>query len=102
MLVATSSTGRSLDLNPAKANSAKLGDAIREVFGRVRIYPDYVVQPVTRFDAADPTKMRVQMLLCLGVGTLIIPMAISGLAVRLHRRCRDSAALSPWCGRFRR
>ncbi|HIE3796158.1 TPA: host specificity factor TipJ family phage tail protein, partial [Klebsiella michiganensis] len=66
----TSSTGRSLDLNPAKANSAKLGDAIREVFGRVRIYPDYVVQPVTRFDAADPTKMRVQMLLCLGVGTL--------------------------------
>lgn len=66
----TSSTGRSLDLNPAKANSAKLGDAIREVFGRVRIYPDYVVQPVTRFDAADPTKMRVQMLLCLGVGAL--------------------------------
>jgi hypothetical protein len=42
----TSSTGRSLDLNPAKANSAKLGDAIREVFGRVRIYPDYVVQPL--------------------------------------------------------
>ncbi|WP_435339526.1 hypothetical protein, partial [Klebsiella pneumoniae] len=40
-------------------------------FGRVRIYPDYVVQPVTRFDAADPTKMRVQMLLCLGVGDLI-------------------------------
>ncbi|MHB4163309.1 host specificity factor TipJ family phage tail protein, partial [Klebsiella pneumoniae] len=67
----TSSTGRSLDLNPAKANTAKLGDAIREVFGRVRIYPDYVVQPVTRFDAADPTKMRVQMLLCLGVGDLI-------------------------------
>ncbi|EPO8906625.1 host specificity factor TipJ family phage tail protein [Klebsiella oxytoca] len=66
----TSSSGRSLDLNPAKANSAKLGDAIREVFGRVRIYPDYVVQPVTRFDAADPTKMRVQMLLCLGVGAL--------------------------------
>lgn len=67
----TSSTGRSLDLNPARANTAKLGDAIREVFGRVRIYPDYVVQPVTRFDAADPTKMRVQMLLCLGVGDLI-------------------------------
>ncbi|GHL72248.1 hypothetical protein ECZU33_48080 [Escherichia coli] len=32
----TSSTGRSLDLNPARANTAKLGDAIREVFGRVR------------------------------------------------------------------
>ncbi len=38
-----------LDLNPAKANRAKLGDPIREVFGR-RIYPDYVVQPVTRFN----------------------------------------------------
>ncbi|VTM56307.1 kinase [Klebsiella pneumoniae] len=82
----------SLDLNPAKANTAKLGDAIREVFGRVRIYPDYVVQPVTRFDAADPTKMRVQMLLCLGVGDLIYTMAISGLAVRQLQRCRGSAA----------
>ncbi|MFW8194361.1 hypothetical protein, partial [Klebsiella pneumoniae] len=45
----TSSTGRSLDLNAARANTANLGDAIREVFGRVHIYPDYVVQPVTRF-----------------------------------------------------
>ncbi len=66
----TSSTGRSLDLNPAKANSAKLGDAIREVFGRVRIYRIMSYSPL-RFDAADPTKMRVQMLLCLGVGDLI-------------------------------
>lgn len=64
----SSSTGRSLDLNPAKANSAKLGDPIREVFGRRRIYPDYVVQPVTRFDPADPTIMRVHMLVCLGMG----------------------------------
>ena len=64
----TSSTGRSLDLNPAKANSAKLGDAIREVFGRRRIYPDYVVQPVTRYDPADPTIMHVHLLVCLGAG----------------------------------
>ncbi|HEJ9267236.1 TPA: kinase [Klebsiella oxytoca] len=64
----TSSTGRSLDLNPTKANSAKLGDAIREVFGRRRIYPDYVVQPVTRYDPADPTIMHVHMLVCLGAG----------------------------------
>ena len=64
----SSSTGRSLDLNPAKANSAKLGDPIREVFGRRRIYPDYVVQPVTRFDSVDPTIMRVHMLVCLGAG----------------------------------
>lgn len=64
----SSSTGRSLDLNPAKANSAKLGDPIREVFGRRRLYPDYVVQPVTRYDPADPTIMHVHMLVCLGAG----------------------------------
>lgn len=64
----SSSTGRSLDLNPAKANSAKLGDPIREVFGRRRIYPDYVVQPVIRYDPADPTIMHVHMLVCLGAG----------------------------------
>ncbi|WIO41050.1 host specificity factor TipJ family phage tail protein [Klebsiella electrica] len=64
----SSSTGKSLELNPARANSAKLGDPIREVFGRRRIYPDYVVPPVTRFDPVDPTIMRVHMLICLGVG----------------------------------
>ncbi|MDT7451254.1 host specificity factor TipJ family phage tail protein [Citrobacter koseri] len=65
----TSSTGKSLDLNPAKANQAKLGDPIREIFGRYRVYPDYVVPPVTRFDKKDPTIMRVSMLVCLGVGS---------------------------------
>lgn len=64
----SSSTGKGLDLNPARANTAKLGDPIREVFGRRRIYPDYVVQPVTRFDPVDPTIMRVHMLVCLGMG----------------------------------
>lgn len=61
-------TGNSLDLNPAKANTAKLGDAIREVFGRRRIYPDYVVQPVTRFNPDDPTRLTVEMFLCIGQG----------------------------------
>ncbi|PLK31656.1 host specificity factor TipJ family phage tail protein [Klebsiella variicola] len=64
----SSGSGRSLDLNPAKANTAKLGDPIREVFGRCRIYPDYLVQPVTRFDPNDPTRMTVEMFLCLGQG----------------------------------
>lgn len=64
----SSTTGDSLDVNPAKANRAKLGDPIRELFGRRRIYPDYVVQPVTRFDKDDPTKMTVEMFLCLGMG----------------------------------
>lgn len=64
----SNSTGKNLDVNPAKANSAKLGDPIRELFGRRRIYPDYVVPPVVRFDKNDPTIMRSHMLLCLGVG----------------------------------
>ncbi|EMX9268431.1 kinase [Klebsiella pneumoniae] len=64
----SSSSGLGLDLNPAKANQAKLGDPIREVFGRCRIYPDYVVQPVTRFNPDDPTRMTVEMMVCLGKG----------------------------------
>ncbi|WP_195723717.1 host specificity factor TipJ family phage tail protein [Raoultella sp. RIT712] len=66
----SSANGLGLDLNPAKANTAKLGDAIRELFGRYRIYPDYMVQPVTRFDPNDPTRMVVEMLICLGVGNI--------------------------------
>ncbi|HBY9982722.1 MULTISPECIES: host specificity factor TipJ family phage tail protein [Klebsiella pneumoniae complex] len=64
----SSSNASSLDLNPAKANTAKLGDPVREAFGRSRIYPDYLVQPVTRFDPADPTRMTVEMFVCLGYG----------------------------------
>ncbi|HGN9441668.1 TPA: host specificity factor TipJ family phage tail protein [Raoultella ornithinolytica] len=66
----SSTNGLGLDLNPAKANTAKLGDPIRELFGRYRIYPDYVVQPITRFDPNDPTRMIVEMLVCLGVGDI--------------------------------
>ncbi|MEC5330219.1 phage tail protein, partial [Klebsiella oxytoca] len=64
----SSGNSASLDLNPAKANTAKLGDPIREAFGRNRIYPDYLVQPVTRFDPNDPTRMTVEMFVCLGYG----------------------------------
>lgn len=61
-------TGNPLDVNPAKANNAKLGDPIRELFGRYRIYPDYAVQPVTRFSADDPTIMTVEMFVIMGMG----------------------------------
>ncbi|HBR6965759.1 TPA: host specificity factor TipJ family phage tail protein, partial [Klebsiella aerogenes] len=65
-----SSTGKSLDLNPAKSNTAKLGDPIRELFGRARVYPDYVVQPVSRFNPDDPTRMTVEMLICVSRGNV--------------------------------
>lgn len=64
----SSGTGNALDVNPAKANNAKLGDPIRELFGRSRIYPDYAVQPVTRFSSDDPTVMTVEMFVVLGRG----------------------------------
>lgn len=73
----SSSSGLGLDLNPARANQAKLGDPIREVFGRCRIYPDYVVQPVTRFNPDDPTLMTVEMMVCLGKGISRLRMVIS-------------------------
>lgn len=67
------STGDTLDLSPAKANNVSLGDPIREIFGKYRVYPDYVVQPISRFDSADPEVFRTSMLLCVGVGNISIP-----------------------------
>ncbi|MFS7384621.1 host specificity factor TipJ family phage tail protein [Rahnella inusitata] len=71
--------GDSLQLNSAKANTVKLGDPIREVMGKYRVFPDYVVQPVSRFDSSDPEIFRTSMLLCIGVGNFSIPQ--SGIRV---------------------
>lgn len=67
------SNGDQLELNPAKANMAKLGDPIREIFGRYRVWPDYAVQPISRFDSSDPKKYVTSMFLCVGVGDMTIP-----------------------------
>lgn len=63
-------SGDQIDLNPAKANAAKLGDPIREIFGKYRVWPDYVVQPVSRF--VNETSMETSMFLCVGVGDMVI------------------------------
>jgi hypothetical protein len=65
-------TGDQLDLNPAAANMAKLGDPIREIFGTYKVWPDYIMQPVSRFDSTDPTKYSTSLFLCVGVGNLSI------------------------------
>ncbi|WP_241648809.1 host specificity factor TipJ family phage tail protein [Rosenbergiella collisarenosi] len=70
--IGDTSSGDQLDLNPAKANSAKLGDPIREIFGQYKVYPDYLVQPISRFDKSDPKIYRTQMFLSVGVGNLQI------------------------------
>ena len=67
------SNGDQLELNPAKANMAKLGDPIREILGRYKVWPDYVVQPISRFDSSDPKKFSTSMFLCVGVGGMTIP-----------------------------
>ncbi|MBK4126365.1 kinase, partial [Enterobacter roggenkampii] len=65
--------GDQLELNPAKANTAKLGDPIREILGRYKVWPDYILQPISRFDSADPKKFSTSMFLCVGVGDMTIP-----------------------------
>ncbi len=62
----SSSSGDSLELNPAKANSVRLAEPIREVLGRDRVYPDYIVQPVSRF--LSGRDVRTSMFLCVGAG----------------------------------
>ncbi|AEN65788.1 putative kinase [Enterobacter soli] len=63
--------GDQIDLNPAKANSAKLGDPIREIFGKYRVWPDYVVQPVSRF--SNEKDLITSMFLAISVGDVTLP-----------------------------
>lgn len=63
--------GDKIDTNAAKANSVKLHQPVRELLGRYRIYPDYVVQPVSRF--VNERDMETSMCLCVGVGEYDIP-----------------------------
>lgn len=68
-------TGTALSLSTAKGNSVSLGDPIREVFGQYQVYPDYITQPLMRFDASSPEKMVTTMFLCVGVGSFSIPQS---------------------------
>lgn len=68
---AQTTTGNTIDLNPARANVARLGAPIREILGRRRVYPDYLVQPVNRF--VNETTYQTQMFVCVGVGQHVIP-----------------------------
>ncbi|HIH5019803.1 TPA: host specificity factor TipJ family phage tail protein [Klebsiella oxytoca] len=65
--------GDQMDLSPAKANNARLGQPVRRLFGRYQIYPDYLVQPISRF--VDETKFVTHMLLgiCEGPCSLLAP-----------------------------
>jgi hypothetical protein len=62
--------GESIDTNPAKANRAKVNEPVREILGRSKVYPDYVVQPVSRF--VDKREMHTTLCLCVGAGDLSV------------------------------
>ncbi|MNM24918.1 hypothetical protein D3C81_353580 [compost metagenome] len=64
--------GTGISLNPARANTAKLGSPIREILGRCRVYPDYLVQPVSRF--VDGSRYQSSMFMCVGRGEHILPL----------------------------
>ncbi len=69
--------GDSLSLDTARANNARLGSPIREVLGRYRVYPDYLVQPVSRF--VGEKSYRTHMFVCVGKGQHIIPVGSARL-----------------------
>lgn len=64
--------GDSISYDPAKANSVRLGDPIREILGRCRVYPEYIVQSFSRFDKDDPRLYRTELFLSVGAGNLSI------------------------------
>ncbi|MDD2013198.1 phage tail protein, partial [Pseudomonas putida] len=67
--------GDSMDLNPAKANRAKVNEPVREILGRYKVYPDYVVQPVSRF--VNQRELHTSLCLCVGAGShSILPSSI--------------------------
>ncbi|WP_217476622.1 host specificity factor TipJ family phage tail protein [Stutzerimonas stutzeri] len=63
--------GADLDTVSARGNQVKTNSVIREVAGRCKIYPDYLL-PLRRYFAA-PKEQWAEMLLCVGKGKFSIP-----------------------------
>ena len=63
--------GDALNEASAKGNKVRINDPIREVAGKRRVYPDYLLPPHRFFSA--PRDQWVEMLLCIGKGKFEIP-----------------------------
>ncbi|WP_312450058.1 host specificity factor TipJ family phage tail protein [Stutzerimonas nitrititolerans] len=63
--------GAELDTVSARGNQVKTNSVIREIAGRRKVYPDYLL-PLRRYFAA-PTEQWAEMLLCIGKGKFDIP-----------------------------
>jgi len=52
----------------AKGNQVKLNSPIREIAGRRKVYPDYLLPPRRYFMDGDPKSQWVDLMLCIGKG----------------------------------
>ena len=64
--------GQDIGLATAKGNKVKINSPIRDIAGRHRVYPDYLVPPHRYFQ--NKREQRVDMLLCVGVGQYDLPL----------------------------
>lgn len=69
--------GDSLSQGSVRGNKVKLGEPVRESFGRQKIYPDYLVPPHKYF--SDKRTQQVRFLMNIGVGSF----QINALDVRI-------------------
>ena len=67
----TSQNGEDLNEASIKGNKIKINSPIREIAGKRKVYPDYLLPPRRYF--AGPREQRVEMLLCVGVGDHDVP-----------------------------
>lgn len=63
--------GAELDTVSARGNQVKTNSVIREIAGRRKVYPDYLL-PLRRYFTA-PTEQWAEMLLCIGKGKFDLP-----------------------------
>lgn len=67
----TSQNGEDLNEASIKGNKIKINSPIREIAGKRKVFPDYLLPPHRYF--AGPREQRVELLLCIGVGDHDVP-----------------------------
>lgn len=67
----TSQNGEDLNEASIKGNKIKINSPIREISGKRKVFPDYLLPPRRYF--AGPREQRVELLLCIGVGDHDVP-----------------------------
>ena len=67
----TSQNGEDLNEASIKGNKIKINSPIREIAGKRKVFPDYLLPPRRYF--AGPREQRVELLLCVGVGDHDVP-----------------------------